>query len=242
VTQTWDDIADWYADHIRGGAAMNDFAREILLGALPADLTGVRALDVGCGEGIITRALAARGASAVGIDPTETLIAYAQEAGGDYHVDDGATLATIPTASVDLVTAGLSINNIPDLSAALAAAARVLVPGGLLAFTVPHPCFEAPHSTWTDRAATVPEAQVVAQRRIVGDYLDEGFWRSGNPQGVRRAGNHHRKIETYVTAMLKAGYTIKSLAEPTPNKAVATAQPQRAALPPFLLLTAQPRT
>jgi SAM-dependent methyltransferase len=225
VTQTWDDIADWYADHIRAGAAMNDFARDVLLGALPADLTGVRALDVGCGEGVITRALAARGAVTVGIDPTRTLIAYAGEAGGDYRVDDGATLATVPDSSVDLVTAGLSINNIPDLEAALTAAARVLVPGGRLVFTVPHPCFEAPHATWTEDG-----------HRIIGGYLDEGFWRSGNPQGVRRAGNQHRKIATYVTAMIAAGFTVTGMAEPAPGAGVAAAQPQRASLPPFLLI------
>lgn len=228
MTQTWDDIADWYAGHVRDGAAMNNFARDALLAELDQDLTGVRALDVGCGEGIITRALVARGAVAVGIDPTQALIAYAIEAGGDYRVDDGATLATIADSTVDLVTAGLAINNIPDLDAALGAAARVLVSGGRLVFTIPHPCFEAPHATWSD--ATPPT-------RVVGDYLSEGFWRSGNPQGVRRAGNQHRQLSTYVNALIGAGFAITGLSEPVPDEALAASQPQRAALPPFLLVT-----
>jgi SAM-dependent methyltransferase len=223
---TWDDIADWYADHLRNGSALNDFARDLLLRALPGDLTGSRALDVGCGEGMITRALAARGADAHGIDPTERLIAHARAAGGcHYDVDDGATLATVADSSVDWVTAGLSLNNIPDLTAALTAAARVLVPGGRLAYTIPHPCFEAPHATWTADA-----------RRIVGDYLAEGFWRSANPQGVRRAGNQHRTISTYLTALLAAGFTLTAVAEPMPDPGVVAEQPQRASLPPFLLV------
>jgi SAM-dependent methyltransferase len=225
VSQTWDDIADWYADRLRSGSAMHDFARDVLLAALPADLTGQRALDVGCGEGLITRALAARGAGVTGIDPTSRLIAHARAAGGHYEVDDGATLATVADSTVDWVTAGLSLNNIPDLGAALSAAARVLVPGGRLAFTVPHPCFEAPHATWTGDA-----------RRVVGDYFAEGFWRSPNPQGVRRAGNQHRTVSTYLTSLIAAGFTITSVAEPMPDPGVVREQPQRASLPPFLLL------
>jgi 2-polyprenyl-3-methyl-5-hydroxy-6-metoxy-1,4-benzoquinol methylase len=70
VTETWDTIADWYADRLSAGSPMHGFARDALLAALPQDLTGVRVTDLGCGEGIITRAVAARGATAVGVDPT----------------------------------------------------------------------------------------------------------------------------------------------------------------------------
>lgn len=50
----------------------------IFLSALPANLARVHILDVGCGEGIVARALAKRGAHAVGIDPTRALITQAR--------------------------------------------------------------------------------------------------------------------------------------------------------------------
>ncbi|MEV0645280.1 methyltransferase domain-containing protein [Phytomonospora sp. NPDC050363] len=232
--ETWDSIADWYAEKLRSGSALHDFARDLLLDALPGDLTGHGVLDVGCGEGIITRAVAARGAASHGIDPSERLIEYARAAekarpaGVKYAVDDGRTLATIADASMDWVTAGLAYNNVPDLPAAFAAARRVLKPGGGLAFTVPHPCFEAPRASWT------PDGQ-----RLVGDYLDEGFWRSANATGVRRAGNQHRTIASYAMGLVMCGFTIDLVSEPAPNARILAEQPRRAGLPPFLLIAAR---
>jgi SAM-dependent methyltransferase len=130
MTETWDTVADWYAECLRHGSAMHEFARDILLAALPADMTGARVLDVGCGEGIITRSVATRGADVVGIDLTAGLIAHAQAAedasptGAGYEVDDGCTLSTVASESVDWVTAGLALNNIPDLEAAVRSVRR----------------------------------------------------------------------------------------------------------------------
>ncbi|TQM09281.1 class I SAM-dependent methyltransferase [Pseudonocardia kunmingensis] len=145
MTDTWDTIADWYADLVHHGSAMHRFAREVLLDALPADMSGLRVLDVGCGEGLISRATAGRGAQVVGVDPTARLIERARAiertaaTGATYRVDDGCTLATVAEGWADWVTAGLSLNNVPDLGAAIASVRRALVSGGQLAFTVPHP-------------------------------------------------------------------------------------------------------
>jgi hypothetical protein len=137
----------------------------------------------------------------------------------------------VHSGSAGWVTAGLSLNNVPDLTAALGAIHRVLAGGGRLVFTVPHPCFEAPHSTWADVGDGT-------SRRVIGDYLDEGFWRSSDPEGVRRAGNQHRTVSTYVNGLLDHGFAITSMAEPEPGAGVAAQQPERAGLPPFLLLQA----
>jgi SAM-dependent methyltransferase len=232
MSDTWDTIADWYADHLRRGSAMHQFACDVLLDALPTDLSGRRVVDLGCGEGLITRAVAARGAQVVGVDPTVRLIerALAVEAtagsGATYRVDDGCTLATIADGWADWVTAGLSLNNVPDLGAAIASIRRALVPGGQLAFTVPHPCFEAPQACW------------VGADRVIGSYCEEGFWRSANPRGVRRAGNHHRTISQYLTGLIDRGFTLTLVAEPPASPVVVAEQSHRAALPPFLLVRA----
>lgn len=51
---------------------------------------------------------------------------------------------------MDWVVAALSLNNIPDLDAAMASFRRVLKPQGRLAFAVPHPCFDAPDTGFYD--------------------------------------------------------------------------------------------
>jgi ubiquinone/menaquinone biosynthesis C-methylase UbiE len=155
VNENWDSIAEWYAALVRDGSPMHRFARDILLSALPPTLTGMDVLDVGCGEGLITRALASRGADALGIDPTVALIEHARAAeqtqpvGARYRRDDGATLSAIANDAADWITAGLSLNNIADLDSALGSFRRVLKPAGRVVFTVPHPCFDAPRgSCW----------------------------------------------------------------------------------------------
>ncbi|MDO3401376.1 methyltransferase domain-containing protein [Mycolicibacterium neoaurum] len=236
MDETWNSIADWYTELVRDGSPMHQFARDILLAVLPDSLAGLTVLDIGCGEGLITRALAARGGTATGIDPTRALIAHAHRAerdepvGAQYRVDDATTLSTVADASVDWATAGLSLNNVADLPAALAALIRVLKPAGRLVFTVPHPCFDAPRST-----AVIIDG---ALRRIVGDYMDQGFWRTTAPQSVHRVGNHHRTIGTYVNALIDNGFQITSLAEPVPDELVRQGNPHRVGLPPFLLICA----
>jgi SAM-dependent methyltransferase len=156
----------------------------------------------------------------------------ASPSGALYAVDDGCSLATVASGSVEWVIAGLSLNNVPDLAAAVSAVRRVLVPDGQLVFTVPHPCFEAPQARWSDGGDGTPG-------RIVGNYLAEGFWRSANPEGARRAGNQHRMLSTYVTVLVDQEFTIEGAAEPAPDARVVAEQPLRAGLPPFLVVSAR---
>ncbi len=239
MTDTWDTIADWYAQRVRSGSALHRFSCDALLAHLPADLTGRQALDLGCGEGIVSRALAARGAAVTGVDPSAQMVEHARRAeqeaptGATFTVDDGCVLATVEPASVDWVTAALSLNNVPDLDAALGAVHRVLAPEGRLVFTVPHPCFEAPQAGWTGPDDGDPV------RRVVGDYLSEGFWRSANPDGARRAGNRHRMFATYLNALIRYGFRLEVVDEPAPDADVAAEQPRRASLPPFAVVRAR---
>ncbi|WP_371798447.1 hypothetical protein [Streptomyces sp. NBC_01707] len=107
------------------------------------------------------------------------------------------------------MTAGLSPNNVPD-RAALTDVRRVLTSDGSLGFTIPYPCFEVPRATCT-------ETEDGAVHRVVGDYLTEGFWRSVNPEGARRAGNQHRTLSTYLTALVGHGFRIEAVHEPAPD-------------------------
>ncbi len=56
-----------------------DAMRATLLGWLPADMTGLRVLDAGCGTGALAVAAAQRGASVVAIDVSKSLIDIARE-------------------------------------------------------------------------------------------------------------------------------------------------------------------
>ena len=99
---------------------------------------GRRWLDAGCGTGALTEAILARcePSSVVGVDPSESFVAHVRTAVIDARVtfDVGTAAETgLRDGNVDVVVSALVLNFVPDLSAALAEARRVLSPGGLVA-------------------------------------------------------------------------------------------------------------
>jgi magnesium-protoporphyrin O-methyltransferase len=81
ASQTWAKLtSDAPVGRIRATVREGrDHMRETLLGWLPADLTGRRVLDAGCGTGMLAVEAARRGAEVVAIDLSPTLIELARE-------------------------------------------------------------------------------------------------------------------------------------------------------------------
>ncbi|CCE02743.1 methyltransferase domain-containing protein [Bradyrhizobium sp. STM 3809] len=98
-----------------------------------------RAIDLGCGTGLGAAAFAKNVDSFIGIDLSAGMIAEARATGlyAALEVDDmTAGLQRQPDASADLVLAADAMVYVGDLAPVLAESRRVLMPGGLLTFTV----------------------------------------------------------------------------------------------------------
>jgi len=103
------------------------------------DLSGRRVLDAGCGGGLVARTLAEAGAVVVGLDRSLGSLRVARGAvgprDGSFHPVRGQ-LERLPFAdgAFDVVVAADVLEHVPDLPAAVGEIARVLTPGGSLAF------------------------------------------------------------------------------------------------------------
>ena len=101
-------------------------------------LSGKRVLDVGCGGGLLTEAMAAEGARATGIDLSEQLIDIARlhllESGlqAEYRVISAETMAAEQPAGFDAVTCMEMLEHVPDPQAIVQACFELLKPGGRL--------------------------------------------------------------------------------------------------------------
>ena len=102
------------------------------------ELKGAKAVDVGCGGGILSESLAVAGAGVTGIDIAEKALAVARlhlfESGCevDYRQTTAEDWAERNPASAGVVTCMEMLEHVPDPASVVAACAAMLTPGGHL--------------------------------------------------------------------------------------------------------------
>ncbi|MGA9042085.1 MAG: methyltransferase domain-containing protein [Terriglobales bacterium] len=124
-TQEWK--ADRYAEHAHFVPALGQAVLD-LLNPRPEE----RILDLGCGDGVLSEKIKAAGATVVGVDASEDMIAAAKARGIDARVMDGFNLAF--DAEFDAAFSNAALHWMKrDPSAVVSGVRRALKPGGRFA-------------------------------------------------------------------------------------------------------------
>ena len=204
----YDEVADWYDQWVGGASAV---ICEQAPDLLPNPLAGQRVLDVACGQGRLSRELARRGATVLGVDLSRRLIAKARAAEQAAPLGIHYTAADVTRLDrwwdgvpFDGVACEMALMDIEDLDGTLAAVSRVGRPGAWFVASLLHPCFPG---TENGLSSWPPER----------GYGAEGWWTSPahNPDGARiRVGSYHRTLSTYLNALAKAGLRLERAFEP----------------------------
>ena len=170
---------------------------------------GRRTLEVGCGEGRVSRDLAARGHRVTGVDYSATLLTLARDA-EPRHPYLRADAAALPFGdhTFDLVVFYNSLMDVEDMPGSLREAARVMMPGGTLCACITHPMADA--GEFESRRGDAPFI-------IAGTYLGA---RRPVDMEIERDGLQMRftgwayTLEDYFAALEATGFAVQALREP----------------------------
>lgn len=127
--------------------------------ALVRPVPDMRAVDLGCGTGDLTRLLHARlrARQTLGIDRSPRMLERgATDLPAGLHFTVGTIEAFAADGAYDLVFSNAALHWVDDHPGLLARLTRALAPGGQLAFQVPAMFDDAPHRVAEEVAATEP--------------------------------------------------------------------------------------
>ncbi|MHB8669895.1 MAG: class I SAM-dependent methyltransferase [Acidimicrobiales bacterium] len=237
MSDLWEAQSGWWVREFSDGADP-EYVEQILPMA-GEHLSGARSvLDIGCGEGQLSRLAADRGAAlVVGVDPTSAQLAVArQRGGGPVYARAQAAELPFPDGAFDAVVACLVFEHVDSLDRALAEVGRVTREGGHFLLFMNHPLLQAPNSGWIDDQVLDPPEQYWR----IGPYLEEHHGVEEMAPGVHIP-FIHRPLSRYVNGMAAAGLLVHHMAEPAPPPgflARAEEYRQAASIPRLLFLLA----
>ena len=166
-------------------------------------------LEVGCGEGRVTRDLAARGHRVISVDGSTTLLRMAKDTDSDgiYLCSDAAALP-FADASFGTVVLYNVLMDVDDMEGAVHEAARVLKAGGVMCACVTHPIADAGTFDANDADASfrISGTYLGPRREFVGPIERDGL-------SMDFSGWSY-PLEAYFQALHSAGLMVQSVREP----------------------------
>ncbi len=230
-TTEWDSIASKWNHAMQNG---DWFQHNIIYPTLLKEIGdpgGQRILDVGCGNGHLSRLLQTLGAEATGIDISAKMIENCRQ----YHspiefFTFDITAGQLPREEYDAVIFNNSMQDIREYTAAIRNAAHALKRGGKLLICVKHPCFHATgeNTGWyiekadgshaytgpglTDIAASGVEYE--GKYFVTKDYLNS-FEHIREWYGETTI-SYSRTVSGYCDALIDCGLSLTGIKEPKP--------------------------
>lgn len=230
----WQDVAGWYNNLV--GAGGSEYHQKVLLPGVERmlkeknqQLSNLKILDLACGQGVLSRRLAAAGAVVTGIDLAKDLLEAAKEyvregqKRPNYIQGDATDLVDelgnprhgLEAESYDAVTLVLSIQNMDHITGVWQGVNKLLKPNGVLILVMMHPCFRVPQRSdwqWQQRD--------FRQTRVMWRYLGSEDIRIAAHPGKEAVGEEspatihfHRPLQAYINTLGNANLLVEHCEE-----------------------------
>jgi ubiquinone/menaquinone biosynthesis C-methylase UbiE len=221
----WEEILDWY-DKKMGNEG--DLWHRSLIDPALIKLVGSvdkkSILDLGCGNGYLSRKFAREGGKVTAIDSSAGMLKNARARDSEkllsikYLQLDSAHLVTLKDDTFDIVFANMTLMDVEDAEGAICESSRVLKKGGRFIASISHPCFDnGTCSGWLVEKTIYKETvyrRITKYRTLFSEELP---WRISS-QEMRNTLSYHRPLSWYAQALSSAGLAITALEEPEPSK------------------------
>lgn len=198
---------------------------------LLGDVKGKRVLEVGCGGGQNTIALARWGAEAFGVDPSQNQIAYALKLAAECKVD--VTLEVSPAEdlpfdkeSFDVVISSHALGYAPDIEKAYKEIYRVLKRSGIFVFCLTHPYFVAVGFY----LAEDPEEPEI-RNYVSWPEVSTWSWERGPDTEPIQMWGYDRTLSQLVNPLIETGFTLEKMVEQGIEDVAAMSEEEKAEIP-----------
>ncbi|MDG7008927.1 MAG: methyltransferase domain-containing protein [Nitrososphaerota archaeon] len=220
----WEELSDWY-DRKQGeaGDLWHRALIDPVLLRVVGECRGKEVMDLGCGNGYLSRRLTSLGAKVTAVDASSHMIKNARArdhgSGVKYVCSDASSMKRAASARFDIVFANMSLMDIRDAEGAIAEVARVLKRGGRFVASISHPCFDImSNSSWV--AEKTMGKQPLVHRKVRGYRTPFAEWVPWNKEDGSKplTASYHRPLNWYARAFSSRGLAITALEEPEPTR------------------------
>lgn len=232
VAREWDRLCKLRCDQIESGKDLS-FTNVLLpmIISLAEGLDHSDVLDVGCGTGFATRAIATRSKKVIGIDSSKASIENACQRIGNIkniafvHSSIEQYAEQHKKNSCSLAISNMMLMTAPNLGNAVKAISSLLRPSSHLAFTVCHPCFWPKYWQYDSEPWFRYEEEIV---------IEAPFRISLDSTATIATTHVHRSLERYLAALEMNNLVVEKIMEPIPSLEVQEKYGKKWAFPRFL--------
>lgn len=214
IIQAWNNLSEYYQKSVK--ISTHDVHYGLLTYGekklnLLGNVKGKCILEVGCGGGQNTIALARWGASSYGVDPSENQIAYARHCARTCNVNAYFEVAPATNLPFDktyfhAVITSYAFDFVEDIGKAFNEIYRVLKRNGIFILCLSHPYFNAV----IGHLSQDPEAPDIRNYLLWPEIIE---WKWDRQKGTMKMWEYLRTLPQVINPLLERGFTLEKMVE-----------------------------